>query len=175
MPSATCPCRQTFAKPNCQNLLRILFPLYPRNSWEKEFWGKWSWNQRVSCWQEVVWARGCGFHTVFYFRLKKSSQYWDTLLSYYRLICIFKHKLLVKQQLKKKTLLSTLYILMEQSLMCDMKADSFPVSLTHSNGLSSCSFSTPLNDLLQWRWVLCVQQCHLLAQFLWERDLAECH
>lgn len=95
--------------------------------------------------------------------------------SAYRLIYPFKHKLLVKQQqLKpKSTLLSTLYILMQLSLTCDMKVNSFPVSLTQSNGVWSCSFSTPLNDLLQWRWVLCVQQCHLLAQFLWERELAE--
>lgn len=29
---------------------------------------------------------------------------------------------------------------MELSLMGDMKANSFPVSLTHANGLSNCSF-----------------------------------
>lgn len=38
----------------------------------------------------------------------------------------------------------------------------------------SAAFPLALNDLLQWRWRISAQQCHLLAEFRWEREFAEC-
>lgn len=37
----------------------------------------------------------------------------------------------------------------------------------------SAAFPLALNDLLQWRWRISTQQCHLLAEFRWEREFAE--
>lgn len=82
--------------------------------------------------------------SVFYFHLKEFSVLRYTH-SAHRLICTFKHKLLVKQQ--KTTPRHIIYL---NGTVLDVRYEGKFVSC-QPNGLPSCSFSTPLNDLLQWR------------------------